>query len=368
VKGQKVYEVPFWVNGPHMYITVNINGDSHTFLFDTGASGNIISIKMAQEMNLDLKNETKVRSFGGIQKAYNVTLPSVQFGQWEQEQMEALAIPNVTSAHVEYVGVIGNQFLLDKVVKVDYEKEILYIYEQCQDLKGEIVWPVSIQGGLPVVDVSLSTDEGTPINGKMVVDTGADAYLIVVSEAEKQYKLAEKFKKKIEESTYSPSGAFKTTLGRVDQAKIHKLTFSEVPCKVIAATEHTGPLRGNQIGFIGNHILKRYNLTFDLPNNKMYLSPNSYSELPYSANLAGFKFMANSQRNFVVMDVVKNGTMHKAGVQAGDIIVEVNGRKASDTLVEEFMSLFSSEGNRIHVTIMRNKHTIQLELKVCDAL
>ena len=369
VSAQKNIEVPFFTKGPLMFVSVELSGEEYTFLFDTGASNSIISIDFAKKMGLNLDKETKVRSFGGVQKAYDIVIPELKLGAYTRQNVKAMAIPNVTSGQGGYIGVIGAEFIKNKVLSIDYERSVMTFGSKVKvDKKKSVKIPMIFGGGLPLVEVRFQDDKEHWILGRMIVDTGADAYLLFNSDAEKKYAYSESFNQKLEDVTYSPAGQFRTILGRAPLFGMGKISVEGVPMKVIAPNQHTKEMRNDILGFIGNKLLSRYNITFDGINNQFYLTPNSSADTPTYANLVGFRFMANRDRNFVLMQIVENGTADNAGLIKGDIITMIDGRKASETNVDEFLNLFSEEGAEIEITYTRNNQVLKTTMIVYDVL
>ncbi|MFC2127620.1 aspartyl protease family protein [Bacteroidota bacterium] len=366
---QKNIEVPFYTKGPLMYVDVELGGKYCTFLFDTGASSSIISIAFAKELGVNLDKETNVRSFGGVQKAYDVVIPELKLGAYIRQNVKAMAIPNITSGQGGYVGVIGAEFINNMVLSIDYERSVMIFGSKVKvDKKNSVKIPIIFGGGLPLIDVRLQDDKQHYILGKMIVDTGADAYLLFNSDAEKKYAYTKSFNKKLEEITYSPAGQFSTIVGRAAVFGMGTIDVKGVPIKVISPNEQTRDMRNDILGFIGNKLLCRYHITFDGIKNQLYLTPNSSADTPTHANLVGFRFMLNRDRNFVLMQVVENGTAANAGLMNGDVITMIDGRKASETNIDEFLYLFSEVGNEIEILYTRNNKVQQTTMLVGDVL
>ena len=369
VNAQKNIEVPFYTKGPLMYVNVELGGEYCTFLFDTGASSSIISIEFAKRLGINLDKETHVRSFGGVQNAYDIVIPELKLGAYTRKNVKAMAIPNVTSGQGDYVGVIGAEFLKNMVLDIDYERGVMTFGSKVKvDKNKSVKIPMIFGGGLPLIDVRLLDNKQHYILGKMIVDTGADAYLLFNSDAEKKYGYAESFNQKFEDVTYSPAGQFRTILGRTSGFGMGKIEVEGLPMKVIVPNEHTPEMRNDILGFIGNMLLSRYHITFDGINNLLYLTPNGSADTPTYANLVGFRFMANRDMNFVLMQIVENGTAYNAGLMNGDVITMIDGRKASQTNVDEFLSLFSTLGNEIEITYTRNQKVLKTTMVVNDIL
>jgi predicted aspartyl protease len=369
VNAQKNVEVPFFTKGPLMYVNVELGGELCTFLFDTGASNSIISIEFAKRLGINLDKETHVRSFGGVQKAYDIVIPELKLGAYTRQNVKAMAIPNITSGQGGYVGVIGAEFIKNMVLSINYEKSVMIFGSKVKvDKKNSVKIPFIFGGGLPLIDVRFQDHKQHYILGKMIVDTGADAYLLFNADAEKKYAYTDSFNKKLEEITYSPAGQFSTTVGRAAMFGMGTVELNGVPIKVISPNANTRDMRNDILGFIGNKLLSRYHITFDGINNQLYLTPNSSADTPTYANLVGFRFMMNRDRNFVLMQVIENGTAANAGLMNGDVITMIDGVKASETNVDEFLHMFSEVGSEIEILYTRNNKVQQTTLLVNDAL
>ncbi|MFD1079675.1 PDZ domain-containing protein, partial [Longispora fulva] len=142
-------------------------------------------------------------------------------------------------------------------------------------------------------------------------------------------------------------------------------------------------------GSIGGELLKRFNLFFDYGNNKLYLRKNKFFEEAFNYNMSGIILEHNGfvvlesyvsvpqgnqpdqgqvfpnspapykkfelQEAFRIVRLRKNSPAAMAGLQVGDILMEVNGRSAYRYSLEDLTKLFSSQdGRRIKLQVERD--------------
>lgn len=146
-------------------------------------------------------------------------------------------------------------------------------------------------------------------------------------------------------------------------------------------------------GSLGSQVLKRFDLTFDYSNKKLRLSPNKNFRLAFEYDMNGviiahkgysivqkirsgivpkdnnrennepgiLVYKSDSEVEFTlepqyeIVEIRPNSPAEKAGLQIGDILLDINGKKAYRYKLTQINSILSSgEGKRIRFKIMRN--------------
>jgi C-terminal processing protease CtpA/Prc len=115
------------------------------------------------------------------------------------------------------------------------------------------------------------------------------------------------------------------------RGKMLKLGTVEVPYPVIAIPRDpkVAPAQADIGGNVGYGVLRQFAITYDLPNDALYFERYLNFGTPDIADRGGL-WLERSAGGFAVVDVVAAGTAAQAGIKAGDVIVEVNGRAWSD--------------------------------------
>lgn len=370
LKAQTKCEIPFWREGAHMLVSVKLHNDkNYTFLFDTGASSNIISTELANTIGLKLGKASRVQSFGGSQTAYSTVVRKLVFDGASFENQNFMSLKNVGASRKNYVGVIGSSFLRDKILKIDNEKEILTIYEKSfEPLNKGVKLPIVMKGGLPGIDLELYPCNRDMIKVRMILDTGADAALIFFPHSEREYNLAESFKKSIVNTVNSPGGFFTTTIARLPEVNLGELKLNKIPIKVMSMEGKLPPANPFYKGIIGNKVLEKFNIVLNIPQQYIILEPRENMGDEIIVDPSGFTFMTNYKREFVIAEVTNRGAAKKAGLVSGDIIEKINNMPSSEYSLPEFMSLIRNVGTVTKFTVRRNGKIKKLKYIAKDAI
>jgi membrane-associated protease RseP (regulator of RpoE activity) len=130
-----------------------------------------------------------------------------------------------------------------------------------------------------------------------------------------------------------------------------KLGTVDVPLPVIAiARDAQGPLARTDIaGNVGFGVLRQFALTFDLPNDSIYFDRYVGFGTPDVTDRGGL-WLERAADGYKVVDVVAKGPAAEAGLKAGDVIVEINGRAWSETSLPVLRdALRAPPGSRVRV-------------------
>ncbi|MBK3515841.1 aspartyl protease family protein [Carboxylicivirga marina] len=369
---QAQMEIPFWREGAHMFVYVKMeDGKNHTFLFDTGASYNMVSKDLANGLGLTFGKSVPIKSFGGMQTGYYTSVDKMELGGEALEKEHFVILDSFGAGHMAYSGVIGTNFFRNKVLTIDNVKEVITIGDGSIPFDSSALnLPLDFYGGVPGVEVSIHAGEGKQVSGKMFMDTGADAAMLFLPHAEQKYQLSRCFEKSISSRVKSPGGDFITTTGRLQSIRLGGLAIHHVPVRVMSFSKELPQASSYYLGMIGNKLLEKFNITFNGPAKTVTLEPisNYALEEPIVIDPSGFSFMTNVKMEFVVSNVQENGAAFKAGMQAGDVIVSIDDIPSADYSVPEFLSLISSVGSPLSFSIRRGEELLSLNFVPEDIL
>ena len=139
-------------------------------------------------------------------------------------------------------------------------------------------------------------------------------------------------------------------------------------------------------GSLGGGVLKRFTVWLDYPNKQVMLKKNSSFKAPFYYNMSGLDIVYNGKQlveefvpdissyrprknnlvafsttssykfkpSYKIKTVVKTSSAGKAGLKAGDLIIRINRKPASDYSLNDIINEFSEKGNkRIRMKIKR---------------
>jgi S1-C subfamily serine protease len=106
-------------------------------------------------------------------------------------------------------------------------------------------------------------------------------------------------------------------------------------------------------GILGSDALRQFEITFDLKNNTVYLTPDSsYKVDPYRYTTGGIKIAKGEQGIFQIMSVWRGSPVAKAGIQAGDQMKALDGQTVEAQTLEQVSSkLYGREGTEVEFAI-----------------
>jgi hypothetical protein len=178
-------------------------------------------------------------------------------------------------------GRFGWNLFEGKIVQIDYDKSLLIIHSKLpESLKGyrklklEFIHSfVCIKGSFEIEDKKYT--------GNFLLDTGSDQAIILDSGWAAKQNFPSNLKLIKSSVLKDPRGVqyeSKTVLAPV--FKINNYPLKGIPTLVLGTRNPTG----FEINYLGNDLLKRFNIILDFTNDYLYLEPNKLINLPYRGN------------------------------------------------------------------------------------
>ena len=315
-----------------------------------------------------------------------------------------------TSLGITVHGIIGYDLFKDFVVEANYGKKYLKIYPpenfnyEKNERKSETL-PLTIIGKKAFIDGAVTKEDDTEIPVKLLVDTGSSDALWLFHNAEKGLEVPEQHYE-----DFLGEGLNGSVFGKRAKLKgmrIGSFKFNEAK----AAFPYRESFRavknlGNRNGSVGGEVLKRFNIVFDYPNNKITLVKNSNFNTPFQYNLAGINLqhnglryisesivnsnrvvkankssdsfgnvtilLQNTTRLSLVPEIVVSGIRAgspaaTAGLKEGDVILAVNGKRVHNYKLQEILQMLNErKGKRVRVLIERYDRDILYSFVLTD--
>ncbi len=384
-------------------IPVFVNGVELSFILDTGVGSTII-FSVDNKSSLELKNASKIylRGLGD-----NEPVEAIKSVNNELKIGEAVSTNHkiylVLDESINFSprmgfpihGIIGYDFFKDFVLDINYTKKVikicapeLYTYKKCAKCyKTKLAF--RNQKKRPFISAKyLSNTRLIDIN--LLLDSGSGSSLWLFENKEK--------------GIYVTDNSFRDFLGKgfngdiygrktkIKELHIGNFKLREVTASFPDSIYIQGISLNNRQGSLGGNILRRFNLIVDYPNQRISFKKNSFFEKPFNYNMSGLtiqhagfiisgdygdkknvknRFYIGLDRivnkktyelsnNFVlqpkyeISDVRPDSPADLAGLQKGDIILEINGKKSYHYELSGLNDLFYfEEGKRIRIKIER---------------
>ena len=272
----EVVEVPFAFERSSVIVEVKVNGKgSYNMLLDTGAEQSAIDLNMAKELGLKLNpiGGGKVVATGKKQNTLFLTkLSQIDVGKVQSKDILAVAIDFSRISQrigIRVDGVVGYNFLKNRVVQFDYQKRVVRFYSTLSmpnspvaNTSNRMVLPFRFYGDdkFPVID-------DVYVNGKKIraeLDTGHSGVLALTAAATKRLGLDATAQAAEPETS---EGALGTSVNR--KGKLRTLTVGTVTIDsptVSFRAPNSGLDEAPFDGLLGNDFFKDFVVTFDYRN------------------------------------------------------------------------------------------------------
>lgn len=395
---------------------VEINGVELSFLLDTGVSKPIIFNLVNFNEDLQIRNTEKIfiRGLGEGETIEAIKSKNNIFRVGNavnlNQDLYAIYDPELNFAPklgVPIHGIVGYDFLENFIVEINYSKRYLkifnpkyYTYKSCKKCES---FDLEFHNNKPYIkgDIEL---KGKSIPVKLLIDSGgSDALWLFEDE---------------NQSIDVPIANFRDFLGRGLSGNVYGLrskvtSFSLGDFKlkrVNAAFPDSSSISyarkiKSRNGSLAGEILKRFNLIFDYPNNKVTLKKNRYFSDSFNYNKSGItlehdgvrlvkelhtsfnraddknssvdkpRIIMSGSYEFVlvpsyrIVELRPDSPAEEAGLLRGDVILYINGKHAHMYTMQEITSIFYDEnGKNIKLLIDRNGVQLKYSFKLKSML
>ena len=368
--------IPFAYESRHVWLEVAVNdGPPESFLLDTGASITVIDSAYAARRGIKGQGQIGVTGAGASGGAAFSELDSLAVrapdGSGVAIGKQKVAVLSL-NPHLEaffwrpLAGVLGYDFISRFVMTVDYDHHLLIL----NDPKGfhyagaGTGLPMTMSGNIPVVRAKV---DGL-YEGAFRLDVGSGSTVDLHSPFVKQHGLMDKVGKTIDVVGGGFGGTFTSTLCRMKRFELGPYAWSD-PIVVLSQTTTGGLASEDYAGNIGNHLLERFACTFDYEHRMVYLEPGKRVDQRDRFTLAGFQ-LAKLGGEFRAMQVLPGSAADKAGLQAGDRVLAIDGRPVTADQAESLRVMFEDgkPGTRHSIQVSRGGKKKKIALTLAEML
>jgi predicted aspartyl protease len=273
-------------------------------------------------------------------------------------------------AGLEIHGIIGAEVFKGYVLKIDYIKQILTVYDPSvfkdSDHKNYEVLPIEINRSKPYLHTTAQISNDSTVPMKLLLDTGAGLALLLHTYSNPQIVMPPMvIKGNIGNGL---GGEIEGYIGRIRSLDIGHSKLQDVISHFQELhTDSDSNYIINRNGLIGGDLLHRFTVIFDFSKEKLYLKPNKYLNKLFEFDKSGIIPIASGEslNHFIIYDVLPNTPGAEAGIMRGDEILKVSWVPAQFLNLSSINNIFQGkEGKKINIILKRNgikmKKTIRL--------
>jgi hypothetical protein len=358
-------------------IPVQINSsDTLNFILDTGISNTILQTNNPPGLKpLTYSKDFVINGLGEGKSllAHHSVENSINICGITGEHQDLLVIDNNEMKLSNLLGIpihglIGYELFKDLIVEINYDQQLITFnthkkYKYRENHRRQVVVPITIDGSKPFINATITQADSSKVSVHFLLDLGASYALWVNMHSCPMLKLPAKTT-----SAYlglGLSGIVTGKIGRMPKVSIDKFDFTNV----LVSFPDTQSLsysnaQENRHGSFGAEMISRFNLIIDYRNQKLTLTPNGNYKKPFRYNMSGMEISAvfPGQPIYVISYIQPFSPAQKAGLEIGDMIMEINGEKATKLSITEITGyLVQRPGKKIRVHYNRDgveKYTV----------
>jgi len=401
-KNQKFQKINFELINNLIIIPIEINGEELTFVLDSGVSKPILfNISDRDSLQINNVSEVTIRGLGDGEpmKALSSKGNVFKLGKVKNYNQDLYVVLDKeinfsTSLGIPVHGILGYELFRDFKVEINYNARNIKLhnpdlYRHDPHSKSQTL-NLSIERRKAYVEGTVLMEGAEDIPVKLLVDTGSSDALWLFREPEKGLEIPEKHYE-----DYLGRGLSGDIFGK--RTKVSGIKIGDFELKDAKAAfpyrESFGFIKnlGDRNGSVGGEILKRFNIIFDYAKGQVTFKKNGNFRAPFQYNMAGIELqhnglryiaesiagfngvvkseegsfgnvqilLENKTRLSLVPEIIVSGIRAgspaaEAGLQAGDVILAVNGKKIHRYKLQEVLKMLNDkEGKRIRVLIER---------------
>jgi hypothetical protein len=350
--------IPFELENNSIFVLAGVNGSPpRWFILDTGASVSVLDEAFASLLRLDEAGEKplaatvgRAKSHGAFTHGVTYDLAGLKIRADRVYVIDLSVLPSMLGR--ELAGIMGYDFFSRFVVDVDFDAEVITLWDPATYKRsgpGEAV-KFQLFGRRPHVPVQIALPGKVGVERDLLVDTGSPDALnadILAQSSEKLQVLG----------TSDAGMDVPTIIGRADWAELAKFRFK-------------GPMGiSSGVPLVGIEVLRRFHVTFDYSRQTMWLQPNRHFDEPFLLDASGLDLrFTRDLKAFEITEVAQKSAAADAGIKAGDVLLEVNGRPAFELGLQRLNTLLTRAGSTYRLTIRRGKKIQDVTLTLRERL
>ena len=251
------------------------------FIFDTGAGATLLDERFVKELGLKTGRAVAGSGTGGYFKGYMVNGVSIGVEGARVPGQSIVVSPINAPPGFEFDGVIGYDFIKAFVVRVDYRKKEMTLYDPATfkySGNGAVV-PLDLAGRKTPLLRTLFALAGKPaFAADIELDTGFDTAFLLNRPFVERRQLLRYFKHGAESTGHGAGGEQHRVLVNFSSARLGRFQFASAP--VFLSFDRDG-VEKNVDGVVGGEVLRRFTVIVDYSRSRMILEPNSDLKAPF---------------------------------------------------------------------------------------
>ena len=379
--GQDKVEIPFEFK--NNFIIVNLIFDDVfplRFIFDTGSENTILVKKEFTDiLNISYEREFKVIGADFEQElvAYLVRNVNMDLSNLPGPNLDLLVLKDDYFKFEEYTGlkihgILGMDLFKIFTIQIDYQKQKLILHRVENFVPPKKFKPLTTQihRNKPYLVANAKIKSDTITKVKLLLDTGASLSLLLHNNTSEALTIPEKL---IPGKIGNGLGGFiQGFVGRINRLSFDEYYFNSVITNFQEINQQVRErVNFGRNGILGNEILSRFNVIFDIAHSKIYLKPIKRYNKYFKYDRSGITLISSGKQlnQFRIKELIPNSPATEAGIKIGDLIVSVNSIPLTKGDLKRITRKFQGRnGKRIKLVVFRNGERLVFRFRLRDLI
>lgn len=286
---EKERQIPFQLLWSKIILPVRVNDSRElSIILDTGMPSQgllLFDRDLADELQLSGTERSRIHGAGTGQVSYALKVESAKLSLSgvDFEDQDVRILQNDTMRGTPNDGVIGSTLFGSHVVKIDYDQNIITLFDPSVfdvDPTWETVNLTFNENNIPFLEASVSIPGDEEIDAALYIDLASSEALELLVKPEMKFTLPDNLPSKY--IGKGLDGHIVGQYGRVASLKIGPFVLYNVPTAFPKSDVRSRQQEAD--GILCNDALRRFNLIFDYGRKKLYIKPNSHFSEPFNYN------------------------------------------------------------------------------------
>jgi hypothetical protein len=362
-----ITSIPFELYGDHIIFKVSVDKSAPLkFIFDTGSGLTVVDSDVAK----DLKLSGKKVEMGEATTMELIKHNEIEINGFAMEKNIKVYSTNLDhlerSLGLDIDGIVGYDLLHHHIVNINYEDQVMNIYELGKGPEVGDAIPFELNMSIPTIKGTVLLNNNEPHDGTFFILSGAGTSLDFNSPYAAKYDVINKTGKHFSYLVKSISDV--ETLhyeGHVLSFAFGNQTIEDLPIGISQAKSGV-KAHSSVSGIIGNKILSMYNVTIDYSTKMLYFEKNANFGKTLSINCSGIDLqLSKNKKKLLVHRVFEDSPADEAGIKVDAEFLSINGESADDLTLPQINNMLKKEGETVSVTLNQDgkEKTVSLTLK-----
>ncbi len=278
-------KVPFRIDRNRIIIPIQVNGSQPlNIILDTRMRFDGVYLFNENALSLiDTKGAVRGTVLGeGIGKSSEITMikaGSVKFGEVAFTNQPIMVSHSAHTQNFPTDGTIGWNLFGHYIVEIDYDQLLIHLRDTTffSYDSSWIVIPVELRDNLPFLDITVEVVDGEVVPLEVYIDLASGDALELLIQPNQKFTLPKNVT--WDRLGTGLSGDFYGNRGRSKRLllggyELTNVTTSFAPTEV-RSKQDTGD------GIFGNDLIRRFNIVFDYPHQRLLIKPNKTFTQPF---------------------------------------------------------------------------------------